>query len=231
LIHFGINGAELLNVYAWDVARLPEWEQQIWSAHNVTPEGGLSDELHSAQVRTKVAETAAPEQGLLEMRNLANDACLRRWGTRLFRAHGDTESIAGSCHRFRALPEGGLLSLAKDLSRILIDALDLASLQTLAPPPAGAKWGSLKSLEAVLALDVGVEAASRLMAPLFGLYELRLADAHLPGGGLEDSLAKLWLKPETSRLRAGEQLIGVSVSFLVKITQIWEEFAEIVGKI
>ena len=46
--HFGINSADLLTVYAYDIARLPAWEQHIWAAHNVAPDGKVSGELVGA---------------------------------------------------------------------------------------------------------------------------------------------------------------------------------------
>jgi len=36
-VHFGINSADLITVYAYDIARLPSWEQHLWSAQNVVP--------------------------------------------------------------------------------------------------------------------------------------------------------------------------------------------------
>ncbi len=38
-IHFGINSSDLITVYAYDIARLPAWEQHIWAAHNIVPDG------------------------------------------------------------------------------------------------------------------------------------------------------------------------------------------------
>ena len=50
-VHFGMNGLGLINVYAYDIARLPDWQQQIWAGYNVAPEGGVSEELLAAQTR------------------------------------------------------------------------------------------------------------------------------------------------------------------------------------
>lgn len=49
-IHFGLNTSDLITVYAYDIARLPAWEQHIWAAQNVLPEGKVSNELLDAQV-------------------------------------------------------------------------------------------------------------------------------------------------------------------------------------
>lgn len=43
--HFGVNDLGLITVFAKDIGRLDPWEQRIWSAHNVTPDGGPSREL------------------------------------------------------------------------------------------------------------------------------------------------------------------------------------------
>jgi len=60
-IHFGVNDLGLITVYAKDVGYLPEWQQQIWAGFNIAPEGGISKELHAAQVKAEPASTLAPE--------------------------------------------------------------------------------------------------------------------------------------------------------------------------
>lgn len=40
--HFGINASDLITVYAYDIAKLPAWEQFLWAACNVAPEGKVS---------------------------------------------------------------------------------------------------------------------------------------------------------------------------------------------
>ncbi len=41
-VHFGLNTLGLITVLAKDIGKLAPWEQRIWAAHNVTPEGGVS---------------------------------------------------------------------------------------------------------------------------------------------------------------------------------------------
>ena len=65
--HFGINSADLITVYAYDVAKLPSWEQHIWAAHNIAPEGKVSTELLSSQVRVQPASTYAVEDLLFKV--------------------------------------------------------------------------------------------------------------------------------------------------------------------
>ncbi len=48
-IHFGINSSDLITVYAYDIARLPAWEQHVWATQNVVPDGKVSNELLASQ--------------------------------------------------------------------------------------------------------------------------------------------------------------------------------------
>lgn len=48
-VHFGVNTLGFVNVYAKDIAYLPEWQQKVWAGFNISPEGGVSAELLAAQ--------------------------------------------------------------------------------------------------------------------------------------------------------------------------------------
>ena len=207
LTHFGVNAAGLVTVYAYDVAKLDLWQQRIWSGHNVAPEGGVSKELLSAQMRAVVAETTAPEEMLEELLGKLDPLFVAAIGSPLFRSHSGSERVHASINRFRALEQGGLFALAKDLMRLIADRIDLSPLQKIAPPPAKEKWGSLKSLEKFLATLVPEERARQIMGPLFGAYELRLADAHLPASGLKDSFGLAGIDPLAPSLDQGCSLI------------------------
>ena len=99
-VHFGINAAGLITVYASDIAKLPTWQQQIWAGFNTAPEGGVSKELLSAQMETRVAETTAPEAVLPEMLEAMDETFIRRIGAPLFRKHPSTEVLILAAHRF-----------------------------------------------------------------------------------------------------------------------------------
>src|SRR5271165_4308366 len=103
LTHFGLNRLGLVNVYAYDIAKLPVWEQRIWVGHNVAPESGVSVELISAQAKAVVAQTIAPEAVLPDLLNALDDTFRAAIGAPLFRPHPNAESLIGSISRFRAL--------------------------------------------------------------------------------------------------------------------------------
>ncbi len=71
LIHFGVNQIGLITVYAKDIALLPDWQQKIWHAYNVSPDGKVSVELLMSQQKAKPAHTLPPEEYFkIELRRL-----------------------------------------------------------------------------------------------------------------------------------------------------------------
>ena len=208
LTHFGLNAAGLVTVYAYDIAKLDLWQQRVWSGYNVAPEGGVSRELLSAQMRAEVAETKAPETIFEELLGKLDPLFVAAIGSPLFRLHTGTEKLLASVNRFRALDHDGLFTLAKDIMRLIADRIDVDPLQKIALPSPKDKWGSLKSLEKYLATLVPVEDARKVMGPLFGAYELRLADAHLAANELKNSFDLAGINPQASPLEQGYSLIA-----------------------
>lgn len=219
-IHFGINSANLVTVYAYDIASLPTWQQQIWAGFNVAPEGKVSRELLSAQMETKVADTAPPEGVLPEVLDELDKLFLERIGSPLFRSHSSITDLIAATHRFRALEPNGVLALAKDLIRLTADRIDAAALQKFVSPPLGETWGSLKFLEKYLATIVSANEARKVMGPLAGAYELRIADAHLPSGKLKSAYELARVDPDAPLLAQGFQLMASVVSALIAIFNI-----------
>jgi hypothetical protein len=187
-LHFGMNDLGLITVYAKDVALLPEWQQHLWAGFNITPEGGVSKELLDSQVRAEPARTKAPEALIPEALEFLTEISLAKFGASFILQHKHVPEILRTVHRFRAVNREGLFALAKDVARVIVDNIDTPVLQKIVKPPKETKWGSLKSLENVVALKVGPEKARTILGPLAGIYELRNADAHLPGSEIDAHL-------------------------------------------
>lgn len=219
-VHFGVNGHGFVTVYAKDIALLPEWQQRIWAGYNVTPEGGVSTELLASQVDAEPAETQAAEEYLPRGLELLNQLTKEKYGFALFREHADQPTILERSHRFRATDKAGLFSLAKDLARLTADSIDASAIQRVAVPPKGTKWGSLKSLENLIALTIGDEQAHKLMAPLFGIFELRHADAHLGGSGADNALALSGVDSSLPYVHQGRQLLETCVETLYVLADV-----------
>jgi hypothetical protein len=206
--HFGVNRGGLINVYAYDIAKLPRWQQRIWHGYNVVPDGPVSSELLDSQARAEPAETHAPEAAFALGLHTINQAFDRLHGGPLFREHETKRAILRRIHRFRAIEGGGLLALAKDVARLTADSIDIALLRKVtSPPPEGKTWGSLKLMEHYLAGIVGAATAHGIMSALVGVYDMRLGDAHLPSGKLKEAYALLPVDDSSLPLHQGLQLL------------------------
>jgi hypothetical protein len=219
-VHFGVNRLSLINVYAKDVALLPEWQQRIWAGYNVGPEGGVSEELLASQVRANPADTQAPEEFLGQGLKRLNVLSQKQLAISILKDHESVRELLPTIHRFRAIDNAGLYSLAKDVARVTADSLDTAAMQTIVRPPEGAKWGSLKTLENLLAIRVGGAAAHSMMSALVGVYELRHADAHLPSSELDEAMALLQVDRSLPTIFQGYQLLDACVSSIFKVVEV-----------
>jgi len=223
-VPFGVNDLGLVNVYAKDIGNSHIWQQQIWVGFNVAPDGGVSRELLMAQAQGTPAHTQAPEAFLKKSIEVLNQNSRARFGFEVIRPHADHERLVRSIHRFRAIDEPGFYSLAKDIARMTADSIDSHSLQNIVPIPQGQKRGSLKSLESVLGTVIDLRDAARIMAPLFGAYDLRLADAHLATSDINDAFERVNAERATPWIQQGARLLHSVVSSL---TQIGSAFAPV----
>jgi len=211
-VHFGVNSLGFVNVFAKDIGQLPDWQQQIWAGHNISPEGKVSQELLAAQVKATPAQTQAPEAFLSSGLEMLSELSLRKFGVSFIRTHEKTPELLRNIHRFRATNRSGLYALAKDVARVTADSLDVSALKSVAKPPKGENWGSLKSLQNVIAAQIPEDKARAMMSPLFGVYDLRLADAHLPSEDVEKALEHLRIDTKLPGVVQGCQLLSACVS-------------------
>lgn len=216
-IHFGVNSLGLVNAYAKDVALLPEWLQRVWAGFNVSPEGKVSAELFSAQGQGVPAPTQAPESFLPVGVAVLNDAFAKRFGVALFRPFPDPREEFKSCHRFKALSAPGLYALAKDLVRVVVEHVDTVALHKIVAPPGNEKWGSLKSIEKVLAMVTEAKWARSALGPLHGIYNLRLADAHIASNDIDEACALAHVDRALPFVMQGRDLLVACVTSLHRI--------------
>lgn len=220
-VHFGINNVGLITVFAKDIGRLAPWEQRIWSAHNVTPDGGVSPELFAAQMEVSPASTIAPEGRLLEALTALDAAFAAKYSQSLLRDHEMVPLLLRRAHRFLAAETDGILELAKELTRLFAERVNIDAILTIVPLVKNEKKpGSMKALERLIAHHRTLTAAQAMMAPLFGIYDLRLADAHLGSSNVANGLSRASVEPKAPPATQGRQLIGSFVDTLAAITSI-----------
>ena len=205
--HFGINASELITVYAYDIAKLPAWEQFLWAASNVAPEGKVSAELLAAQVEAKPAKTHAVEEKLFVCMRLIEAGFREKFGVSLFSHDVDDTTTMQHVSRFSSKDHASLLRLAKELVRVFSDRLDVRSLRKLSNHPDKDKLGSNKLLQSVLAQTAGEDRARAVFATIAGAYDMRVGDAHPTSSKIGDALKLAGVDNTASYLRQGEQLI------------------------
>lgn len=218
--HFGINSSDLITVYAYDVARLLPWEQRIWSAHNVAPEGKVSSELLASQVNAQPASTHAVEVMLFEAMRMLEANIQKEYGISLFTHDIDDDVAMQHVSRFMSNDQASLLRLAKELVRMFSDRLNVRDLRKLSDHVEKEKLGSNKLLQDVLAKKVGAEKARQVFAEVAGTYDMRVGDAHPTGSKVADAIKLAGIDQSRSFLRQGEQLIhnfGRSVWLIGKL--------------
>lgn len=219
-VHFGLNTLGLITVFAKDIGKLATWEQRIWAAHNVTPEGGVSAELFAAQMEVNPSSTIAPEARLEGALTALDTAFKAKYGHPLLRDHATVQSLLRRAHRFQAAEADGVLELAKELTCLFAERVEVDAILTVVPLTKGEKRiGSLKALERLVAHHASTDDAKTMMAPFFGIMDLRIADAHLGSSNIASGLARAAVNAKSPAATQGRQMIDSFVDTLAAITR------------
>jgi len=207
-VHFGINSADFITVYAYDIARLPSWKQHIWAAQNVVPEGKVSSELLDSQVKAQPASTRAVEELLFEVMDMLESGFRQEFNVSLFSHDLDRTEALKKISRFASKDQASLLRLAKEIVRVFSDRLNIRELRTLSTHLNKDKLGSNKLLQDVLSQKVGDDTARKVFGPIVGAYDMRVGDAHPTSSKIGEALELAGIDDENSFLRQGQQLIS-----------------------
>lgn len=218
-VHFGINSVDFITVYAYDIARLPSWEQHIWAAQNVVPEGKVSKELLDSQVKAQPAATYAVEELLFKVMEMLEGEFRKEFNVSLFSHDIDHSEALKKISRFQSKDQTSLLRLAKELVRVFSDRLNIQELRSLSTHSKKDNLGSNKLLQDVLSQKVGNDTARKIFGPIVGAYDMRVGDAHPTSSKIGEALKLAGINNEDSFLRQGQQLIsnfGQSIYWIAK---------------
>jgi hypothetical protein len=207
-VHFGVNSADFITVYAYDIARLPSWEQHLWAAHNAVPEGKVSSELLDSQVKVQPASTHAVEELLFEVMSMLENGFKQEFNVSLFSHDLDRVEALKKITRFESKDQVSLLRLAKEIVRVFSDRLNVKELRTLSTHANKDKLGSNKLLQDILSQKVGDDTARKVFGPIVGAYEMRVGDAHPTSSKIGEALKLAGIDNKNSYLRQGQQLIS-----------------------
>lgn len=210
-IDFGINKLGLVNVLAKDIVKLPYWQQEMWKGCNVTPDGGVSEELQMAQMQCRPAKTHSAEDAFFKsLEKLHKNYKFATNGTPLYKEAIPSDKMKSSIHRFVVQKHDDVFLLAKNIIRYTCESFNVGPLWPLVKKSdEDKKLGSLKMLERFLAKQVDESTAHDTMSPLFYLYDLRLVDAHpKPREDVDEAMGKLGITSDMSPIHVGELVIN-----------------------
>lgn len=207
-IHFGLNKKGLVNVYAYDIARLPYWQKEIWVGQNTPPDDGVSIELAKIQITYTPIKSYAPEEVIVRILEQFNNLYNNKFSLPILNDHEEIHSLLTQINRFQVHSDDSLESLAKNLVKLSIERLNCKNLKKTIGSDVG-KEGSLHLLGILLEKKLGVENGEKIMAPLRSLYQLRLRDSHLKSKKIkvEEHYVVLQINRQLPYVWQGAQLI------------------------
>lgn len=223
-LHFGINRLGLINIYAKDIVELPCWQQEIWKGYNVTPDGGVSEELQMSQMKCKPANTKSAEVLFFENLKYLQDGF--KWasrGTPLYKEEPPIDAMKKLIHRFVVQKNEDLCRLAKDIIRYTIESFNVAPLWPMVRKTKDEKKvGSMKIMERFLSKFISEDVAHDIMAPLFYLYDLRIADAHTkPQDEIHQAAINFGVRPDMQPIQIGELAINRAAIAFARILSVF----------
>jgi hypothetical protein len=213
-VPFGVNIIGLINVYAEDIALLPEVDKKIWAAYAIPPDGQPSDELIQSQVQAYPADSIAVENIFLKTIQEMQELFLKKYNRPLFKEHFYEREILSNIHRFYSGDVAELALLAKQITKYVIERIDIDLLK-LIRKESNDKLGSIKRLENILN-EHGLD-GRRIMTPLVGVYDLRKFDAHLPSSTTRESLLLIGINPERLDNNSAKYIIKAVSATLTEI--------------
>ncbi|CAM4473979.1 MAG: hypothetical protein LEGION0403_FIIPPAGN_02416 [Legionella sp.] len=166
----------------------------------------------------------APEEYLLDAIKSINKWSQEKLNVLIFREHDLIPKLLPKIHRFRSTDEQSFYALAKDLTRLTVECLDILSMKKIVSPPKNANWGSIKYLENLLASKYDRTRVREVMAPIVGVYELRHADAHLPTTDIDKSFKLVGIDTSRPYVEQGFHMLYMVVASLEKIAEALEQW-------
>ena len=201
---------------------MPIWIQQIWAGYNISPDGGgVARELMMSQVEAKPASTQAPEHFLpIEYKRL-NASFQNKYGIPLFNITTEVEDLLVNVNRFESVSEEGFFKLAKDLAKLVCDSINWKPLQEQLEN-INPKWRSMKTLQEFLIQKENMteDQVKSLMAPFYGIDDLRQTDAHIKGPDADKAMQVIGINKDFIPLFRGTAMLIQFVNTIAMINEV-----------
>jgi hypothetical protein len=174
-------------------------------SHNTAPEGAVSGELLSAQVKAKVATTHAVEELFFQSMRLLELGLSDKFG--IVSHDIDDKLLMSQVFRFHSKNQGSLLLLEKELVHLFSDRLNIRDLRMFSTHAEKEKLGSNKLLQDILSQKIGAKKTRQVFARIAGAYDMCVSDAYPIGSKIADAIKLAGIGQNRPHLRQREQLI------------------------
>jgi hypothetical protein len=225
-ISFGVNRNGLLVMWLGDIAKMPEEEQHYLRSENVASDHSIGSEFYDGQIEVKFTDPSR-ESRLFKSRSAFLDAAFVKFGKKIAHLDKETFEISQQFNPPLVDTKKERRHVADALNKIYIESLDNASLEKIGKAVGAEEMGSgsLKRLQALLQKVAPEEDIGTIVAPLYVLYDLRVAYSHLTSSTtakrtLEKVCNRLGI-PDTANLTAvyGQLTINM-IDMFARLTDI-----------
>lgn len=225
-IHFGINPIGKINIFSEDIATLPIWIQKIFLSKNIVPDGGVSKELLSSQVKCEPANTQSYENLFKKYHFLLNELTKTKFSFSFFKEELISQLSFDNINRFRVSNISDAYSLAKDISKITVEIINAKEIKKFFNITEDLK--SLKLVEKVLEKIIGEKDSKAKMCPIFAIYDLRNFDAHVKTNrnDIENAFERLGININEIPVIIGENIIKNAYFWVYNVGYIFSIYKE-----
>lgn len=225
-IPFGLNRHGRLVMWLGDVAKLPESEQYYLRSENVASDHSIGSEFYDGQIECKFTDRT-PEDQLLEQRSRFLEGCFARFGQKVAHLEKEVLALAISIRRPVVDTPVERRNVADALNKVYLESFDSKALEKIFAgigQDASKLGGSLKRIQRLMESVAPADEVSKLMGPLYVLYDLRVAYSHL--GSQEGQAEKLQFVLQRLSLPPTATLFEIYDSLLAALRQSFECFAD-----
>lgn len=226
-ISFGFNKNGKMIMWLGDIYQLPESEQYLLRSKNIPSDHSIGSEFYDGQIECIFTKQPIEDELFMARSDFLN-AFFKKFGHKAAKLDAEIIELAGEL-------KGVLLDTPKErrhiadiMNKVYLESLDNSSLGRVIVDNGGKindVGGSIKRLERIFFLTGNSEDISKLMMPLYVLYDLRVAWSHLmPADSMAEKTRsicdRLGLSNESSYIQIYETLVNRLLESFKDMTKI-----------
>ena len=185
-ITFGLTRAGKLLMWLGDLEDLPRPALMTLVGHNLESDHDIGCEFYEGQIEAEFTDLSREKHILRAQSEFAAELFQNHRGLKLLQLDNEAIALMSALRKPIHFSESEFGDAMEVMTKLFIERINVAVLKDDVRPVLSKdeadrmkKFGSLKTLETWLKVKVACEDASKIMLPLFVLYDLRVAYKHL----------------------------------------------------